>query len=77
MSYYRIILERAGDAKTVEGFINQKEVRHYLKSLGFVWNQQWEMWEQHYMAVDPFDDYQMDTAWTKATVVKINSEVTV
>lgn len=72
MKVYNIWLfkkERESQVEIVEGFLTMREAKQYLYDLGFRWSNSQKKWEQTYITVDPFSDYEIDTVWTGAEII--------
>lgn len=77
MKWYKVEFKTsAGAVKEVE-FISKAQAILAIKQEGFQWVDELGIWEQTYCNVDPFNDYEMDTVFTKAeiTVFRYGKEV--
>ena len=72
MKWYKVTLTaNNGTVKEIDA-ITKAQAIIAIKNEGFQWDEQLEEWEQTYCNVDPFDDYAVDTVFTKAWITVID-----
>lgn len=77
MKWYKAVFKTAAGVEKEVEFVSKAQAILAIKQEGFQWDDEREVWEQTYCTVDPFNDYEMDTVFTKAeiTVFRYGKEV--
>lgn len=68
MKWYKAVFRTADGAIKEFDFVSRAQAILAIKQEGFQWDDEREIWEQTYCTVDPFNDYEMDTVFTKAEI---------